>query len=84
MREKPTATTLNLESTILFETNKTYLWLNGFDTSTKNLYLDMAHKSARSVIKDYQMHQKDIDERTRQNLLLKQKKIKRRRKQEIL
>ena len=57
MREKPDATTLNLESTILFETNKTSSWLNGLDTSTKNLYnLDMAHKSARRVIKDYQIH----------------------------
>ena len=74
MREKPNATTLNLESTILFETNKTSSWLNGLDTSTKNLYLDIARKSARGVIKDYQIHRKDIDERIRQNLLLKQKK----------
>ena len=56
MREKPNATKLNLESTILFETNKISLWLNGLDTSIKNLYLDMACKSARSVIKDYQMY----------------------------
>ena len=34
----------------------------------------MARKSARSVIKDYQMHRKDVNERIRQNLLLKQKK----------
>ena len=34
----------------------------------------MACKSARSVIKDYQKHRKDIDERIRQNLLLKQQK----------
>ena len=74
MRVKPNATTLNLQSTILFETNKTSSWLNGLDASTKNLYLDIAPKSARSVIKDYQIHQKDIDERIRQNLLLKQKK----------
>ena len=80
MREKSNATTLNLESTILFETNKTSSWLNGLSTSTKNLYLDMAPKSARSVIKDYQIHQKNIDERIRQNLLLKQKRHMRKRK----
>ena len=34
----------------------------------------MACKSARGVIKDYQKHIKDIDERIRQNLLLKQQK----------
>ena len=41
------------------------------DTSTKNIYLDMTCKSARIVIKDYQIYQKDIDERIRQNLLIK-------------
>lgn len=41
------------------------------DTSTKNMYLDMTCKSARIVIKDYQIYQKDIDERIRQNLLIK-------------
>ena len=41
------------------------------DTSTKNMYLDMTGKSARIVIKDYQIYQKDIDERIRQNLLIK-------------
>ena len=56
MEEKSNATTLNLESTILFETNETSLRLNGLDTSTKNLYLDMARKSARGVIKAYQMY----------------------------
>ena len=34
----------------------------------------MARKSARSVIKDYQTYRKCIDERIKQNLLLKQKK----------
>ena len=34
----------------------------------------MARKLARSVIKDYQMHRKDVNERISQNLLLKQKK----------
>ena len=34
----------------------------------------MACKSARGVIKDYRKHRKDIDERIRQNLLLKQQK----------
>ena len=34
----------------------------------------MAGKSARGVIKDYQKHRKNIDERIRQNLLLKQQK----------
>ena len=74
MRKKPNAPTLNLESTILFETNKTSSWLTGLNTFTKNLYLEMARKSARSVIKNYQIHQKDNDEKIRQNLLLKQKK----------
>ena len=74
MEEKSNATTLNLESTILFETNETSLRLNGLDTSTKNLYLDMARKSARGVIKAYQMYWKDTDERIRHNILLKQKK----------
>ena len=36
----------------------------------------MACKSARSVIKGYQIHQKDINETIRPNLLLKQKKTK--------
>ena len=35
----------------------------------------MARKSARSVIKDYQIHIKYVDERIGQNLLLKQKKV---------
>ena len=35
MREKLNAATLNLESTILFETNKNFLWLNGLDTLLK-------------------------------------------------
>ena len=39
----------------------------------------MARKSARSVIKDYQIHRKYVDERIGQNLLLKQKRYKRRR-----
>ena len=34
----------------------------------------MTGKSARGVIMDYQKHRKDIDERIRQNLLLKQQK----------
>ena len=44
------------------------------DTFAKNLNLEMTHKSARSVIKDYFKHQKDIDERIRQNQSLKQQK----------
>ena len=83
MSEKPNATILNLESTILFETNKTSPWLNSLDTSTKNLYLDMARKSARGVIKDYQKHRKDIDERIRQNLLLKQQKAQEKEKEAV-
>ena len=35
----------------------------------------MARKSARSVIKVYQIHRKYVDERIGQNLLLKQKKV---------
>ena len=35
MREKLNAATLNLESTILFETKKNFLWLNGLDTLLK-------------------------------------------------
>ena len=34
----------------------------------------MARKSARSMIKNYQIHRKGIVERIKQNLLLKQKK----------
>ena len=36
----------------------------------------MGCKSARSVIKDYQIHRRDIDERIKENLLLKQKRHK--------
>ena len=43
----------------------------------------MARKSARNAIKDYKMHRKDIDERIRQNFLLKQKRHKRRRERDI-
>ena len=35
----------------------------------------MACKSAKSVTEDYQIYQKDIDERIRQNILIKQKKV---------
>ena len=56
MREKPNAATLSFESTMLFEANKTSSRLNGLDTSTKKLYLDIALKSARSVISDYLIH----------------------------
>ena len=79
MREKPNTTTLNLESTILFEINKTSSLLSGLDTSTEYLYLGMARKSVKSVIKDYQIHQKEIDERIRQKRLLKQKRYMRKR-----
>ena len=71
MKEKPNATTLNLESTILIETNKTSSWLNGLGALTKDLHLDMVFKSARSVIKDCQIHSNDD---FRQNLLPIQKK----------
>ena len=43
----------------------------------------MAHKSARGVIKDYQKHRKDIDERIRQNLLLKQQKAQEKEKEAV-
>ena len=43
----------------------------------------MACKSARGVIKDYQKHRKDIDERIRQNLLLKQQKKKEKEKEAV-
>ena len=79
MKEKPNATTLNLKNTIIFETSKTSSWLNGLDTSTKKLHLDMTHKSARNMIKDYQTRRKYIDKITSQNLLLKQKRHKRKR-----
>ena len=39
---------------------KKFSWFNGLDTSTKNQYLEMAPKSVESVIKDYQIHRKDI------------------------
>ena len=53
MREKLNATTLNLESTILFEKSK-ISFLVKFGYFYQNLYLDMTHKSARDVTKDDQ------------------------------
>ena len=53
IRERPHATTLNLESTILFETNQTAAWLSGLDDSTKKHYMEIARKSAKTVLKDY-------------------------------
>ena len=43
----------------------------------------MARKSARGVIKDYQKHRKDIDERIRQNVLLKQQKAQEKEKEAV-
>ena len=74
IRERPHATTLNLESTILFETNQTAAWLSGLDDSTKKHYMEIARKSAKTVLKDYQKRKIDIEERIRQNMLAKQKK----------
>ena len=73
IRERQHATTLNLESTILAETNQTAPWLSGLDVSTKNHYMDITRKSARTMLKDYQKHKMDIEERIRQNTLAKQK-----------
>ena len=74
IRERPHATTLNLESTILFETNQTAAWLSGLDDSTKKHYMEIARKSAKTVLKDYRKRKMDIEERIRQNMLAKQKK----------
>ena len=67
-------TILNLERTILFETNQTGAWLSGLDDSTKKHYMEIARKSAKAVLKDYQKRKMDIEERTRQDMLAKQKK----------
>ena len=75
IRERQHATTLNLESTILAETNQTAAWFSGLDDSTKNHYMDITRKSARTMLKDYQKHKMDIEERIRQNMLAKQKKV---------
>ena len=37
--------------------------------------MDITHKSARTMLKDYQKHKMDIEERIRQNMLAKQKKV---------
>ena len=73
-REKPHATTLNLESNILFETNQTAAWLRGLDDSTKKHYMEIAHKSPKAVLKDYGKRKMDLQERIRQHMLAKQKK----------
>ena len=80
IRERPHATTLNLESTILFETNQTAAWLSGLDDSTKKHYMEIARKSAKNVLKDYQKRRMDIEERIRREMLVKQKKHKKRNK----
>ena len=67
-------TILNLERTILFQTNQTGAWLSGLDDSTKKHYMEIARKSAKAVLKDYQKHKMDIEKRTRQDMLAKQKK----------
>ena len=72
IRERPHATTLNLESTILFETNQTAAC--GLDDSTKKHYMEIARKSTKTVLKDYRKRKTDIEERIQQNMLAKQKK----------
>ena len=62
-RERPHATTLNLESTILFETNRTVAWLRGLDDSTKKHYMEIARKSAKAVLKDYRKCKMELEER---------------------
>ena len=37
--------------------------------------MDITRKSARTMLKDYQKHKMDIEERIRQNMLAKQKKV---------
>ena len=76
MRERPNATTLNLESTILFETNKTGAWLGSLEDTTKKHYMEMARKTAKTVRKNYLERKAVIEERIRQNLLLRQKQNK--------
>ena len=71
LRERPNASTLNIESTILFETNKTSAWLDGLDDDTKRFYMDMARRSAKTVIKDFKVRREKIRENMRKNLLLK-------------
>ena len=65
IREKPYGTTLNLESKILFETNQNAAWLSGLDDSTKKKDMEIARKSAKTVLKDYQKRKMDIEERIR-------------------
>ena len=73
IRQRPNATTLNIESTILFETNKTSDWLNGLDNDTKKFYMQMARKSAKSVIRAFHQRRNEIKENIMMSLLQKQK-----------
>ena len=68
----------NLKRTILFETNQAAAWLSGLDDSTKKHYMEIARKSAKNVLKDYQKRRMDIEERIRREMLVKQKKHKKR------
>ena len=61
IRERPHATTLNLESTILKQTKLQHG--SGLDDSTKKHYMEIARKSAKTVLKDYQKCKMDIEER---------------------
>ena len=58
----------------MFETNQIAPWLSRLDDSTKNHYVEIARKSAKTVLKDYQKCKMDIEERIHQNMLAKQKK----------
>ena len=49
IRERPHTTTLNSESTILFETNQAAAWLSGLYDCTKKHYMEITCKSAKTV-----------------------------------
>ena len=63
IRDRPHTTTLNLESTVLFETNQTAAWFTGLDDSSEKHYMEIARKSAKAVLKDYQKCKMDMEER---------------------
>jgi len=53
MRTRPNATTLNIESTVLFKQNNTHDWISNMSNEDLQLYTEFAKKSANQAKADY-------------------------------
>ncbi len=83
LREKPNATTVALESLILFSNNKTKAWLEGKDDQEKTRIFTAARKLAPQVRKKYRERREEIRKHRAQVILHReQERLAKKRKEE--